>query len=60
MFVNYLKVKKAKELIEGGYLRKYNIEALAKACGFKATNSFYRIFKNETGLTPKMFSENLS
>ena len=60
MFVNYLKVKKAKELIKGGYLRKYNIEALAKACGFKATNSFYRIFKNETGLTPKMFSENLS
>jgi len=60
MFVNYLKVKKAKELIEGDYLRKYNIEALAKACGFKATNSFYRIFKNETGLTPKMFLENLS
>jgi len=55
-----LKVKKAKELIEGDYLRKYNIEALAKACGFKATNSFYRIFKNETGLTPKMFLENLS
>ena len=60
MFINYLKVKKAKELIKGGYLRKYNIESLAKACGFKATNSFYRIFKNETGLTPKMFLENLS
>ena len=57
MFVNYLKVKKAKELINSGYLRKYNIEALSKACGFKATNSFYRIFKNETGLTPKQFSE---
>ena len=60
MFINYLKVKKAKELIKGGYLRKYNIESLAKACGFKATNSFYRIFKNETGLTPKKFLENLS
>ena len=60
MFVNYLKVKKAKELINSGYLRKYNIEALSKACGFKATNSFYRIFKNETGLTPKMFSEKIS
>ena len=56
MFANYLKVKKAKELIKEGYLKNYNIEALANACGFKATNSFYRIFKNETGLTPKMFS----
>ena len=49
--------EKAKELINDGYLKNYNIEALAKACGFKATNSFYRIFKNETGLTPKMFSD---
>ena len=60
MFINYLKVKKAKKLIKQGYLKNYNIEALAKASGFNATNSFYRIFKNETGLTPKMFLENLS
>ena len=57
MFTNHLRVKKAKKLIKQGYLKNYNIEALAKACGFKATNSFYRIFKNETGLTPKMFSD---
>ena len=57
MFTNHLRVKKAKKLIKQGYLKNYNIEALAKASGFNATNSFYRIFKNETGLTPKMFSD---
>jgi len=60
MFSNHLKIKKAKKLIRDGYLKNFNIEALACASGFKATNSFYRIFKNETGLTPKMFLENLS
>ena len=58
MFSNHLKIKKAKELIEKGYLKNYNIEALAEASGFKATNTFYRLFKNETGITPKMFSDN--
>lgn len=58
MFANYLRVKKAKKLIKQGYLKNYNIEALAKASGFNATNSFYRIFKNETGVTPKNYSTN--
>ena len=58
MFSNYLKIKKAKELIKNGYLKNYNIEALAEASGFKATNTFYRLFKDDTGITPKMFSDN--
>ncbi len=58
MFSNYLKIRKAKELIKNGYLKNYNIEALAEASGFKATNTFYRLFKDDTGITPKMFSDN--
>ena len=58
MFSNYLKIKKAKELIKNGYLKNYNIEALAEASGFKATNTFYRLFKDDTVITPKMFSDN--
>lgn len=57
-FSNYLKIYKAKELIKEGYLKKYNIDALAGASGFRATNTFYRIFKKEVGLTPKKYSEN--
>ena len=58
MFSNNLKIKKAKELIKKGYLKNYSIEALAQSSGFKATNTFYRLFKKETGITPKMFSDN--
>ena len=58
MFSNHLKIKKAKELIKKGYLKNYSIEALAQSSGFKATNTFYRLFKKETGITPKMFSDN--
>ncbi len=57
-FSNYLKINKAKELIKKGYLKKYNIDALASASGFRATNTFYRIFKKEIGLTPKEYSKN--
>jgi AraC-like DNA-binding protein len=57
-FSNYLKINKAKELIKEGYLKKYNIDALAAASGFRATNTFYRIFKKEVGYTPKEYSEN--
>lgn len=57
-FSNYLKINKAKELIKEGYLKKYNIDALAGASGFRATNTFYRIFKKEVGYTPKEYSEN--
>ena len=58
MFSNHLKIRKAKELIKKGYLKNYNIEALAQSSGYKATNTFYRLFKKETGITPKMFSDN--
>ena len=56
--VDIIKIRKAKELIKKGYLKNYSIEALAQSSGFKATNTFYRLFKKETGITPKMFSDN--
>ena len=40
MFTNHLRVKKAKKLIKQGYLKNYNIEALAKACWFQCYKFF--------------------
>ena len=57
MFSNYLKIKRAKQLLKNDYLKRFNIEALALDSGFKATNTFYRIFKKETGLTPRKFAD---
>ena len=58
-YSNHFRIEKAKKLIKNNYLKNYSVEALASASGFKAVNTFYRIFKNETGLTPNMFSENI-
>ncbi|MDB3934944.1 helix-turn-helix domain-containing protein, partial [Flavobacteriaceae bacterium] len=56
-YSNYFRIEKAKELIKLGYLEDFSIDALASASGFKAVNSFYRIFKSVTGKTPSKYSE---
>ena len=56
-YSNYFRIEKAKELIKLGYLDDFSIDALASASGFKAVNSFYRIFKSVTGKTPSKYSE---
>ena len=58
MYSNHFKIEKAKKLIKNNYLKNYSVEALASASGFKAVNTFYRIFKNETGITPNTYAEN--
>lgn len=57
-YVNTFKIKKAKALIDIGFLENYSIEGLAEKSGFGATNSFYRVFKNATGITPKQYAKN--
>ena len=56
-YSNYFRIEKAKELIKLGYLDDFSIDALASASGFKAVNSFYRIFKSVTGKTPSKYAE---
>ena len=56
-YSNHFKIEKAKELINIGYLEDFSIDALASASGFKAVNSFYRIFKSVTGKTPSKYAE---
>ena len=56
-YSNYFRIEKAKELIKLGYLNDFSINALASASGFKAVNSFYRIFKSVTGKTPSKYAE---
>ena len=59
-YSNHFKIEKAKELIKTGYLNNFSIDALASASGFKAVNSFYRIFKSVTGKTPSKYAEGIT
>ena len=59
-YSNHFKIEKAKELIKIGYLDNFSIDALASASGFKAVNSFYRIFKTVTRKTPSKYAEGIT
>jgi len=59
-YSNHFKIEKSKELIKSGYLNEFSIDALSSASGFKAVNSFYRIFKKTTGQTPSKYAESIT
>ena len=47
------RIKAAKRLLEGG--ERKNITEIAMACGFCAINTFHRVFKEATGVTPSEY-----
>lgn len=55
-YANSYRIKESTSLIESKFLETYNIDALAEASGFNATNTFYRCFKNIHKCTPKAYS----
>jgi AraC-like DNA-binding protein len=51
-FVNHFRVEEFKQRIQRANLHKETIMGIAYECGFNSEPSFYRIFKEKTGLTP--------
>ena len=56
-FVNKYRVKEAKELLTDKNRDLYTLEHIAEESGFGSLNSFTRIFKTKTGLTPGRFRD---
>ena len=54
-FINSLRVEEVKHRLLHEGLDQLSLLGLAKECGFNSEASFYRIFKAETGSTPKQF-----
>lgn len=52
-FVNRFRIEKAKSLLQEQ--PEYTQESIASLSGFKSTATFYRIFKNYTGLPPRKY-----
>ena len=50
--INAYRVREAKSRLLTSDLEKYTITGIGKMCGFSSKSSFYRVFKNETGITP--------
>lgn len=56
--VNSYRVEEMKARLHDPNLKHLSILGLALDCGFNSEASFYRIFKNVTGMTPKEFMAN--
>lgn len=54
-WINKLRIDYSLVLLKNGYLKKYSVEALSQAAGFKSKNTFYRAFKDFTQTTPVKF-----
>lgn len=51
-YVNTYRVAEFKRLVKEGDIGKYTLTAMAQKCGFSSRASFFRHFKNVTGITP--------
>lgn len=47
------------KLIDTPYFRKYTLQAIAEEVGYKDANTFVRVFKKQTGLSPNYYIEKL-
>ena len=59
-FINDFRVKEVKERLPDPSYSNLTLNAIAKDCGFNSSASFYRVFKQSTGLTPKQFLDSFS
>lgn len=59
-FVNGYRVKAVKQQLQAGRHRQLTLLAIAKECGFNSQSSFYRIFKETTGMTPSQFIDEIA
>ena len=56
-FKKIIRIQKAIELIEQGFLINNTLEALAAHTGFSSYSPFFKSFKSITGLSPKEYIE---
>ena len=47
------------KLNDAPYFRKYTLQAIAEEVGYKDANTFVRVFKKQTGLSPNYYIEKL-
>ncbi|MFZ4457083.1 MAG: helix-turn-helix domain-containing protein [Bacteroidales bacterium] len=56
---NNLRVNYAKHLLENGITTTHSIESIYEMCGFSSASSFFSVFKQHTGFSPKAYLMNI-
>jgi ligand-binding sensor domain-containing protein/AraC-like DNA-binding protein len=57
-FINRYRVDEFKRIISVEEHAKYTLKSLSQKCGFSSYTSFYRAFREHTGMTPNDFIKN--
>ncbi len=55
VFINQFRIKEAKEKMLDNSFANLTLYGVAMKCGFKNKSTFYKVFKQQTGLTPLEF-----
>ncbi len=59
-FVNYYRVEAVKRKLQAPQYREYTLLGIGDECGFNSKTSFYRVFKEMTGITPTEYIEQIN
>jgi PAS domain S-box-containing protein len=54
-FLNTYRIKEVQRKIGSNACRNHTLYGIARKCGFKNKSTFYKVFKEITGMTPKAF-----
>jgi PAS domain S-box-containing protein len=58
-FINAYRIDAVIDRIKEGDFRKHTFYGIAQRCGFKNKSTFYKVFRDVTGQTPKAYADDL-
>ena len=56
-FINHYRIEEVKQRISDGEFYQRTFYGIAQRCGFKNKSTFYKVFRDATGVTPKLYAE---
>lgn len=59
-FINIYRINEIKLWLNKENLSKYTLKTLSEQCGFNSKTTFYRVFKDVTGMTPSEYCKSLN
>jgi YesN/AraC family two-component response regulator len=58
-FINAYRIEELKKFLDAGDFYKHTFFGIAQRCGFKNKSTFYKVFRDTTGMTPKAYADKL-
>lgn len=58
-FINGYRTDEVRRRLRAGDFQQHTFFGIAQRCGFKNKSTFYKVFRDNTGMTPKQYTEQL-